>query len=249
MLSIDLNCDMGEGMPHDAALMRYISSANISCGAHAGDIDIMRKTIELAIQHKVAVGAHPSYPDKVNFGRNDLLDAGFARQDLENSLIEQLGLFKDVCAEFGIAIHHVKPHGALYNRAAKDIEIAELVCRIMKQVNLSVCLYGLSGSVMKKAAFAQGLEFANEVFADRSYQDDGSLTPRSQNNALIATEEQCMQQVLQMVKTKTITSINKQVLSVEADTICLHGDGPHALRFARLVREEMAKQQIAVKAP
>lgn len=249
MLSIDLNCDMGEGMLNDATLMRFISSANISCGAHVGDIDTMRKTIELAIQYEVAVGAHPSYPDKVNFGRNDLLDTGFSRQDLENSLIEQLGLFRDVCAEFGIAIHHVKPHGALYNRAAKDIEIAELVCGVMKQVNLPVYLYGLSGSVMKTAAMAHELKFVNEVFADRSYQDDGSLTPRSQKNALIETEEQCVRHVLQMVKTKTVTSINKQTVPVLADTICIHGDGPHALRFAQAIREELAKQQIDVKTP
>src|SRR5882762_6659836 len=178
MLSVDLNCDMGEGMDCDAAIFPFISSANIACGYHAGDPDTMRRTVELALRHHVAIGAHPSYPDRENFGRIDILGKSLHPEEIPGMIVDQLILLQAICDEFGARLHHVKPHGALYNRAAKDAEVSHLICRAIREFDPSLLLYGLSGSAMKQAAQQCGLRFVSEVFADRTYQQDGSLTPR-----------------------------------------------------------------------
>jgi 5-oxoprolinase (ATP-hydrolysing) subunit A len=236
MLICDFNCDMGEGIGNDEALMPYITSANISCGFHAGNGDTIRNTIALAIRHHVRVGAHPSFRDKENFGRKEMhLD----HDKLYAIVLEQLIKIDLIAKEKGTRLRHVKPHGALYNMAAKDAEIAGTIAQAIKDFNEELVLYGLSNSLLINEGKALGLQTANEVFADRSYQDDGSLTPRSQSNALIEDDDQCLQQVLQMVKQGTVTTVSGKILPIAADTICIHGDGKHAISFAKKIYEAL----------
>jgi len=232
MKYIDLNCDMGEGMQTDAGIMPFISSANIACGYHAGDADTLKRTVDLALAHNVAVGAHPGFADKANFGRTEQHLSDAALYDL---VADQLYLVQSVCRSAGAQMRHVKPHGALYNMAAKTPAMARIIAKAVKEVDPSLCFFGLSNSWLIKAALETGLKTASEVFADRTYQDDGSLTPRSLPNAMIEHEEQALQQVLQMVTLQQVTSVSGKVVPLTAETICLHGDGPHAVSFARAV--------------
>jgi 5-oxoprolinase (ATP-hydrolysing) subunit A len=245
MFSIDLNCDVGEGMPNDAQLMPYISSANIACGFHAGDERIIKTTIELALKNNVAIGAHPGFPDKANFGRREL---SFSPGEIYNIVSDQITLLEKVCAEQGATLNHVKPHGALYNMAARNAEIAHAIAWALFDVNKKAILYGLSGSASITEAKNVGLKTASEVFADRTYQDDGSLTPRSQANALIEDEKASLQQVLQMIKEKTVTTVNSKTIAITAETICLHGDGTHAVEFAKTIYDTLTKNEIIIKA-
>jgi 5-oxoprolinase (ATP-hydrolysing) subunit A len=249
MPGIDLNCDMGEGFPYDADIMPFISSVNIACGYHAGDADTMKRTVELALQYGVAIGAHPSYPDRENFGRIDMVKTGLRPQELEIVIAEQILQLQQICKEAGARLHHVKPHGALYNRAACDAAVGHLIAKAMTAVDESLLFYGLSNSEMELVAEAMGLRFVNEVFADRTYQDDGSLTPRTQPNALIIDTSASIQQVLQMIQQGTVQSVNGQDVPVLAETICIHGDGVHAAAFARVVHEALVQQHISVSAP
>lgn len=189
---IDLNCDMGEGMATDAAIMPYINSANIACGYHAGNADIMLHTITLALQHGVAVGAHPGFDDKANFGRTAQHLSDAALYDLIST---QLYLMRTACSRLGAVMRHVKPHGALYNMAAQSEEMSDIIAKAVKETDPTLCLFGLSNSWLIKAAAANGLKTASEVFADRSYQEDGSLTPRNQPGALIESEAVALGQV------------------------------------------------------
>ena len=246
--AIDLNCDMGEGMDADAELFPFISSCNIACGAHAGDEDIMRRTVAFALEHGVAVGAHPSYPDRENFGRIDILGKTLRLAELEGILLEQLQQLQDICRAAGTRMRHVKPHGALYNRAAKDAVVASAITRTIAEFDPSLLLFGLSGSAMRRAADAAGIRFVSEVFADRTYQPDGSLTPRSQPDALIDDPRQAVEQVLRMTKQGNVMTFLGPV-SISVETICLHGDGPHAVQFAGLIREALDAEGIRVAAP
>jgi len=246
MPSIDLNCDMGEGFSSDAQLMPYISSANIACGYHAGDTNTMKRTVELCLEYNVAVGAHPSYPDRDNFGRTDMLYNGLQPEDLPAILGEQINLMEAVCKTAGAKLRHVKPHGALYNRAAKDIVLSRLICETICEIDPSLILYGLSGSVMETTAIQCGLSFRSEVFADRTYQRDGSLRPRTMPDALITDNNKCIQQVLQMVHNGRVTTIDGDEIPIRAETICIHGDGSHAVEFARLIYDELNKNGIKI---
>jgi UPF0271 protein len=237
---IDLNCDMGEGMDTDEAIFPFISSANISCGYHAGDADTMRRTVELALRHHVAVGAHPSYPDRANFGRVDMLGKGVELEEISGLIVDQLIRLQAICDEFGVDLHHVKPHGALYNRAARDEQVSALICRAIREFDPSLKLYGLSGSAMRTAALAHGLVFVNEVFADRTYQPDGSLTPRTSPDALIEDPVRCQAQVEKMVKEGRVSVAGGGEIDIVAETICLHGDGAHAVEFAKMIYTLMA---------
>lgn len=253
-MHIDLNCDMGEGLDSDVAIFPFISSANIACGGHAGDEDTMRRTVELALRHGVAIGAHPSYPDRANFGRVDILGRGVSLSALPDHLHEQLLTLQSICREFGARLQHIKPHGALYNRAAKDVEVASVICQAIKAIDPSLFFYGLSGSEMKGQAFAAGLSFVSEVFADRTYRPDGSLTPRTEPHALVEEPAQVMQQVLKMVSAGKVDvfSVDGYPLgetALEAETICLHGDGSHAVEFARLIRMGLEENGAVVKSP
>jgi UPF0271 protein len=244
MISIDLNCDMGEGMPNDAHIVPFISSANIACGYHAGENDIIKKTIELCLKHHVAIGAHPGFADKENFGRKEQQLSGSQYYDLVS---EQLAIMQKSVDDAGAVLHHVKPHGALYNMSAKDATLANIIAAAVKDHNPSLILYGLSNSYSISEAEKINLKTASEVFADRTYTDEGKLTPRIQPNALIDSEERSLQQVLQMIKEQTINSTNNKTVAVKADTICIHGDGIHAVSFAQLIFKTLKENSIALK--
>ena len=260
MLKVDLNCDMGEGMDTDAAIFPFISSANIACGGHAGDAGTMRQTVALALQHGVAIGAHPSYPDRAGFGRTDILEISPGRgdgnhgtrssllrlEDLADILTRQLEQLQKIAVETGARLHHVKPHGALYNRAAKDAAVSGVICRVIKSFDPSLLLYGLSGSEMQRQATAFGLGFVSEVFADRTYQPDGSLTPRTMPDALIDDPGKMVRQVLIMVREGKVSAGDGIEVPIAADTICLHGDGDHAVEFAARIRAELERNGIEV---
>ncbi|MCX6319474.1 MAG: LamB/YcsF family protein [Bacteroidetes bacterium] len=229
-LPVDLNCDMGEGMHNEESLMPFITSANIACGVHAGDELTMRKTVELAIKHDILIGAHPSFPDREHFGRTDM---ELSDDALYTIIIHQIEALKKITSENGTSLKHVKPHGALYNRSAKDMHTATIIARAVKEADPSLILFGLSGSCSITAAKAAGLTTAHEVFADRTYQDDGSLTPRSLPQALINEPEEAVKQVLQLLQQKTVTTVNGKTIPMAVDTICIHGDGVHATAIAK----------------
>jgi UPF0271 protein len=251
MQTIDLNCDMGEAfgnypMPNDDTLMDYITSANIACGYHAGDPEVMQHTVAMAIKKKVAIGAHPGLPDLQGFGRREMkISANEAYQ----MTLYQIGALYAFVKAAGGKLHHVKAHGALYNMAAKDAALAQAIVSATHDFDPSLILYALAGSQMVTAAQKIGLKTASEVFADRTYQDDGSLTPRTQNNAMITDEQQSITQVLMMVKQQQVISVNHQTIDLKSDTLCLHGDGAHAVDFAKTISERLKKEGISIKAP
>lgn len=238
MNSIDLNCDMGEGFPHDAELMNYVSSVNVACGFHAGDAQTMRETVQLAVQKGIKIGSHPSYLDLENFGRSE---KNLSPQEILDIVLQQTLALKEICEEFGAKLHHVKPHGALYNQAAKDAKLAHAIAEAVKSLDENLILYGLSGSHLISEAEKFGLQTKSEVFADRTYQSDGSLTPRNQPNALIKNVEESIKQVLQMVENQTVTATNGEIVKLKAETICIHGDGENAVEFAKAIYEKLNK--------
>ena len=229
---IDINCDMGEGLDNEAALMPFIHSANIACGYHAGDEDTMRMVIALCLQHKVNIGAHPSFNDRANFGRTKM---NLSENEVYDLVIDQLKTIDAIARQCGGRLHHVKPHGALYNMAAGNEALAKTIAQAVKDFDASLIYYGLSGSVMLRKAEEIGLSTAHEVFADRSYQPDGSLTPRSSPGALHTTIEDMLRQVSEIIKEKITTAMNGERFPVKADTICIHGDGIHAIPFAKAI--------------
>lgn len=243
--SIDLNCDMGEGMPNDAAIMPWISSANIACGYHAGDENTIRETIALCLKYHVAIGAHPGFDDKPNFGRTAMK---LSSKELYDLITLQLFVMDTACRKQNAKLHHVKVHGALYNMAAKDEEMSRVIAQAVKDFNPLLIYYGLSGSVMISQAKAAGLVTANEVFADRTYQPDGSLTPRSEKNALIESTEESMGQVMQMIEKETVTAVNGKAIPITADTVCLHGDGSHAAEFAEAIHQRLVLHHVGIRA-
>jgi UPF0271 protein len=249
MLSVDLNCDLGEGYPDDADLMSLISSANIACGLHAGSIDIMKRTTELALKNNIAIGAHPSFPDREHFGRIDLMESGFKLEELYGILLQQVAQIAKICTEFGTRIRHVKPHGALYNRAARDPEVSYAICKAIAACDNSLLLYGLSGSEMEKQAAKLKIRFVNEAFADRTYCDDGSLTSRDEASAMIEDINRVEARVEELLIKKVVTSRTGTQIPIKCETICIHGDGPHALVFARSIRRTLEQNGIAINRP
>ncbi|MEJ7863073.1 MAG: 5-oxoprolinase subunit PxpA [Pyrinomonadaceae bacterium] len=249
MYSIDLNCDMGESfgawrMGNDTELMKYVSSVNIACGFHAGDATVMRKTVQTALEKGVAIGAHPSFPDLQGFGRREM---SLSAQEIFDAVLYQVSALKGICEAFGAQLHHVKPHGALYNQAAKNSKIACAIGEAVKALDKNLIFYGLSGSFLISEAENAGLKTASEVFADRTYQADGSLTPRTEPNALIKTSEQAVAQVLQMVKEQTITAMSGESIALKAETVCIHGDGENAPELARTIREKLIDNNIQIQ--
>jgi UPF0271 protein len=241
--TIDINCDMGEGMPGDALIMPYISSANIACCAHAGDEATMQRTAASAIEHGVAIGAHPGFADKENFGRTEMHLPSTAIYDL---VTQQVFALQKIVNAMGASLQHVKPHGALYNMSARDPQLAATIAQAVYDVDSKLVLFGLSGSCSLQEAAKTGLATAAEVFADRTYQDDGSLTPRSQPNAMITDTKASMQQVLQMIRHATVTSITNKTIPISAQTICIHGDGAHALDFAKTLYHTLQNESIGI---
>lgn len=251
MQHIDINCDMGEAfgnyaMPNDELLMQYITSANIACGFHAGDAEVMQRTVALTLKHGVAIGAHPGLPDLQGFGRRYM--AINAREAYQLTLYQVGALYGFVKAA-GAKLHHVKPHGALYNMAAKDAGLSLAIAQAVMDMDASLILYGLAGSEMITAAKQIGLATASEVFADRTYQSDGSLTPRSQPNALIGNEEDAIAQVLMMVKQQQVVAVSGEAVTLKADTLCIHGDGAHAVDFAKTINQRLKNEGIILQAP
>jgi len=248
-MPIDINCDMGESfgpwpMGNDAVLMQHITSANIACGFHAGDPMIMQKTVRLALANGVAIGAHPGYPDLQGFGRRAMQ---LTPEEVYVSVLYQIGALRAIVEGEGAPLHHVKPHGALYNAAAKDRALADAIVRAVRAAGANLLLYGLSGSALIAAGEAAGLRTCSEVFADRTYQSDGSLTPRTQAGALIEDTEKAVEQALEMVRRQRVKSLDGQWVPLQADTICLHGDGPHAVEFAQALFAVFKREGIEVK--
>lgn len=250
MAQVDLNCDMGESfgayqMGTDLQIMPLVSSANIACGFHAGDPSVMHKTLVAAVAQGVAIGAHPGLPDLVGFGRRTMQ---ITPQEAYDMVVYQVGALAGFAKVAGVSLHHVKPHGALYNMAAKDRALADAIARAVRDIDASLVLYGLAGSELIRAGEAAGLKVASEVFADRSYQADGSLTPRSQPNALLESDEKAVLQVLTMVTEKRVKAVTGEWVALEADTICIHGDGAHALSFAHKVKAALQQAGVEIKA-
>jgi UPF0271 protein len=240
---VDLNCDLGEGCSTDEAIMPFISSANIACGYHAGDEATIKKTLSLAKAFRVAVGAHPSYPDRANFGRKEM---DLPIQEIKSLVVEQIQVVQSLAAAVGLKLQHVKPHGALYNKAAKDEATAIAIAEAVYAIDPSLILFGLSNSESGKAAKKMGLQFYNEVFADRTYTDQGQLTPRTETNAMITTDEEAIRQVMQMLQEETVTSTNGKIIPIHADTICIHGDGEHAVSFAKHINSFIKNSNIKI---
>lgn len=242
-MKIDLNCDMGEGCTGDAELMRFITSANIACGFHAGDEDTMKRTVGSAIKNGVAIGAHPGYRDRENFGRT-MLDLSV--EEVTDIVTEQISALAQIVKSAGGTLNHVKPHGALYNQAAKDQNLAAAIVDAVRNFDDKLVLFGLSGSHLISEAANRGLRSASEVFADRTYTQDGSLTPRSELNALIHDQTAAVEQVLDMIKYGRVRSTDGIMVAITAETVCIHGDGENALQFAMAVNRSLRENKIDV---
>jgi|SRR5690625_881234 len=250
MYKVDLNCDMGESfgrykLSEQSEILKYVTSANIACGFHAGDPSVMRETVNLAIENNVKVGAHPGLPDLNGFGRREM---HITPQEAYDMVVYQIGSLQGFLAPHNETMQHVKPHGALYNMAAKDPELAEAIARAVYDISPSLVLFGLAGSELTKAGEKIGLRTAHEVFADRTYQSDGSLTSRSEADALITDQEESAAQVVKMVTEGQVTSRQNTEVSLKADTICIHGDGEHALDFTKFIADAFQKNNIIVSA-
>ena len=244
MASIDINADLGEGGPYDADLLGIVSSCNIACGGHAGDAKSMHTTVAAAIHHGVAIGAHPSYPDRETFGRQRGLQSG---TDLLASLIDQIRALREIAADHNARIHHVKPHGALYNDAANDEELAETVARAVIEAGDSVSLVGPPDSELQYAAQRHSLRFLTEAFIDRAYLSDGRLVPRTRAGAVHDSLEKMAAQAVSLAVYQSVTSIDGRKIAISADTLCVHGDTPGAAGAARAVRRALEEQGIEIR--
>ena len=254
-ICIDFNCDLGEltdGGLSDSKILPYVTSANIACGYHAGDQESMRRTVRMATEFGCNIGAHPGFPDKENFGRTEM---NIPLDEIRRIVADQISTLSKICEEEGAVLTHVKPHGALYNMAARDIDIAMAVGEgiIASSSSGSVhdkssipFLIGLSGSKMKDAAHNLGLRFFSEVFSDRGYMPDGSLVPRSSEGALITDENEIVSRVIRMAVHNEVQSINGTIIRLDSDTLCLHGDGEHAINFSKRIRAALEDAGVTV---
>ncbi|GAA0614938.1 5-oxoprolinase subunit PpxA [Virgibacillus siamensis] len=247
-MKIDINCDMGESfgvynMGRDEEILDYITSANIACGFHAGDQSTMRKTVKMALEKDVGIGAHPGFPDLNGFGRRYI---ALSPEEIYELVIYQVGALQGFVKAEGAKMQHVKAHGALYNHAAKDKAVAESIAKAVYDLDPELILFGLAGGELVKAGENIGLPTASEVFADRTYQEDGSLTSRREKDALILDQEVASSQVVHMAKNGTVQSQQGTDISIQADTVCIHGDGIHALEFAQHINQKLASEAISV---
>ncbi|MGN0983921.1 MAG: LamB/YcsF family protein [Gemmiger sp.] len=250
MPSVDLNCDLGESfgaytLGMDTAVLPLVSSANVACGFHAGDPQVMRRTVALCRENGTAVGAHPGLPDLQGFGRRVMK---LTPAEAADCVTYQIGALKAFCDAAGVPLHHVKLHGALYNMAARDPALADAIAAAVQAAAPGAVLLALSGSEMVRAARAIGLPVASEVFADRAYRSDGTLVPRGMPGAMIEDEALAIRRVVRMVKESRVTAIDGTDILLQADSICVHGDGPQALTFARRIREALCAENIPVRA-
>lgn len=247
-LRIDINCDLGESfgrykLGDDEEILKLITSANIACGFHAGDPRVIFETVKLAEKEGVGIGAHPGYPDLTGFGRREMK---LTPTEIYQLIIYQIGALEGFARIFGQRVRHVKPHGALYNQAAKDPKIAEAIAQAVADLNQDLILFGLAGSQLISAGRRLGLPVASEVFLDRTYQADGSLTPRHRPDALITDSQQAVAQVLKMVKERKVTTTDGKEIAVQADTVCVHGDGPNSLELVSQLLSNLQKNRIEV---
>ena len=251
MAHIDLNADIGESfgvwrMGHDTDLVPLVSSANIACGYHAGDSRTMTDSVEHCLRHGVAVGAHPSYPDREGFGRREM---ALSPREIREAVLYQVGALAGIAAAAGGRLVHVKPHGALYNRAAIDAAAAEAIACAVRDLDSSLALVGLAGSLLPAAGRAAGLRVLEEGFADRRYTARGLLASRGEARAMIEDPGEAEAQVLAMVCGGEVSAIGGEPVRLRIDTVCLHGDGPQAVVFARQLRAALARAGIVVRAP
>ncbi len=249
MARIDLNCDMGEGfgawqMGNDDAVLDHVNSANVACGFHAGDPRTMHRTVKAAFARGVAVGAHPGFPDLQGFGRRPMT---LTKAEAYDSVLYQIGALAAFAQAGGGRLSHVKAHGMLYNMAAKDATLAEAIAQAVRDFDRDLVFYGLAGSELIRAADKLGLRAASEVFADRSYQDDGTLTPRADPGAMIEDVEVAVAQVRRMVLEGVVRSVGGKDVAVKADTLCIHGDQPGALAFVKRIREDLKQAGVEAK--
>jgi 5-oxoprolinase (ATP-hydrolysing) subunit A len=249
MTRIDLNSDMGErdtpdGLATDADMMPLVTSVNIACGGHAGTPALMRRTAHLAVQQGVAIGAHPGFHDPEHFGR---VEHRLSPDDIESLVVDQVAALADVLSHERLTLSHVKPHGALYNMAGHDPDIAHAIVNAIQAINPTLLLYALAGSVLAQAAQAAGLTVVQEAFADRAYRGDGSLVPRSEPGAMLHTEAQVRRQLRQLMKGSVMT-LDGTAMLVRADSLCLHADTPQAVRLARIIRQDLQSSGIRLAA-
>ena len=249
MKVIDLNCDMGESfgayrLGSDEEILAYITSANIACGFHAGDAGTMRKTVKLAMENNVAIGAHPGLQDLIGFGRRRM---DISPQEAYDIVVYQIGALWGFVQSEGGRLEHVKAHGELYNMAAVNAKLAEAIAEAVYKVDPELILFGLAGGELLKAGKRIGLRTASEVFSDRTYQSDGKLTSRREPNAMITDEQQSLAQVVRMVKEGQVLTSQNIDVEIKAETICIHGDGVRALEFAKTIREALSKADITVQ--
>ncbi|QTO53267.1 5-oxoprolinase subunit PxpA [Duffyella gerundensis] len=242
-MKIDFNADLGEGCASDRALLQLVSSANIACGFHAGDAATMLQSVRWAQEFGVAIGAHPSFPDRENFGRTAMQ---LPAETVYAQVVYQVGALKALAESEGAKLVHVKPHGMLYNQSARDPLLADAIARAVKAVDAGLILVGLANSVSIEVAKRVGLKTRQEVFADRGYQADGALVPRGQPGAMIDSEDRAIAQTLAMVQQGRVQSVDGQWVALQAESVCLHGDGEHALNFARRLHQAFASENITV---
>ncbi len=250
MKYVDLNCDLGESFGRytlglDKEVIPMISSANIACGYHAADPLVMDETVKMAAQQGVSIGAHTGFPDLMGFGRRNMV---ITEAEAKAYTQYQLGALMAFCKKYGVKVAHVKPHGAMYNMAAKDYALARAICESIYEIDPTIKLLGLAGSEMIRAAKDVGLPYAQEVFADRAYEKDGTLVARSKPGAMITDEEEAIRRVVKMVLTGTVTSIDGAEVPLRADSVCVHGDGEKAVDFVRKIRAALEEQGIEIRA-
>lgn len=246
MYKVDLNSDLGESfgsykIGNDGALIKLLTSVNVACGAHAGDPIVMDATAKCVKEAGICIGAHPGYPDLQGFGRRAM---ALTPAEAKAYVIYQVGALDAFCKAYGLKMQHVKPHGALYNTAAKNYDLALAIAEGVKAVNPDLILMGLAGSESIKAAKAIGLKTAEEVFADRAYEEDGALRARGKEGAMITDENEAIERVIRMVKEGKVKAYSGKDIDIKADSICVHGDGEKALLFVQKIREELIKNGI-----
>ncbi|QAT49167.1 LamB/YcsF family protein [Caproiciproducens sp. NJN-50] len=248
MNQIDLNCDLGESfgtykLGMDEEVIPFVSSANVACGFHASDPVVMRKTVELAGKNGVCIGAHPGFPDLMGFGRRNMKVSPL---EAKAYVQYQIGALDAFCRAFGVKLVHVKPHGALYNMAGKDYDLARAICEGIAEIDGSLILLALSGSEMIRAAKDTGLRAASEVFADRAYEEDGSLVARTKPNSMITDENEAIRRVVRMAKEGTVTAVTGKEIPIQADSVCVHGDNAKALDFVQKIRSALTAEGIKI---
>lgn len=241
MYKIDLNSDLGEGALFDADIIPLITSANVACGFHAGDCALMKKTVELCKENSVSFGAHPGYPDRENFGRTNM---DVTPEQVYEYTLYQLGALGAFAKAHGVKMSHVKPHGAMYNMAAKNAELSNAIVDAVKDYDDSLILLALSGSEMIKAAKSKGIKYASEVFADRAYESDGTLRARKLEGSMITDENEAINRVIRMIKEGKVTSYTGEDIDIEAHSVCVHGDGEKALDFVRALNKAFVENGI-----